>query len=326
MSTSWDDVTRFWDAATAGNLYIPPIWGRSADPATRSVTAFQRVSAARRSGFWELSRFRECRRTYPPIGPHGYPLGIEFSPDGRFIVERYEFGLVRFWTWRRLPRWRVFNSKPSPRFSSTPGATSITRWTGTDYGAGRFVRLRTPSALALRFRSDRGTNDRMSWLAIDRDGHRLGVAADQAWRVLDLDATVRSGARRTPGIHHIALSPDLRWAATATHYGTPSTECGTWRLARRPPGGDAPILRSRFRVDGKWLVNQHGATNTGLATSHLAAWAYDPKATGIGRPSRPRPGRPMLAIRTTSRLIHCPSRIAWGIGDVRIADRQAARD
>src|SRR5262249_19095023 len=80
MSTSWDDVTRIWDTATGNEL----LHSTDVAPLEQSVRSFGDRIPARFGGstigFWELSRFRECRLTPRSfIKPNGNPLSIAFN-------------------------------------------------------------------------------------------------------------------------------------------------------------------------------------------------------------------------------------------------------
>jgi len=145
-----DDVTRFWDAATGRELIhttdlgpLGPIRPLVRDRIPASFGARRSGSGScRGSGnAGDLSSDRTTR----------YPLGIEFSPDGRVYRREYEFGLVRFWdVGDALPRWRVFNSSLR-KIQFNPGATSITRWTGRTTALADSFDCGLPAALALRF-------------------------------------------------------------------------------------------------------------------------------------------------------------------------------
>ena len=50
MSTAWDDVTRFWDAATGHELMHTTELAPLGNPSPRSATVFPRVSVGRRLG------------------------------------------------------------------------------------------------------------------------------------------------------------------------------------------------------------------------------------------------------------------------------------
>ncbi len=161
----------------------------------------------------------------------------------------------------------------------TAGVGGILRWpVSHDEGKPGLVRIGPPTRLE-GFPSGR-------FLAQSRDGRYLAIDGPAGATIVD-DHGLRSPTQLGPqlDVRSLAISPDGRWAATASHLGGEGVK--VWSLPDGRlvhelacPGG---IAGAEFSPDGRWLMmnlNQGRSGSCRLRT--VGDWREGPLTTGAG--------------------------------------------
>ncbi len=260
-SVSWDGTTMIWDPIKGRPLVQLPGgflgWGH--DDRSILITLESRVIS------YDVDRGAECRtlshglvgnRT-PPLA--NGPWSVDFSPDGRLLCSAGVDG-VRIYRGNDgvevghlaigFIESAVF--EPEGGLLTYNDTLGLARWPARRESETAVV-FGPPEDLPLP--TNRDTKCR--YLASDRSGRRLLVSD----RGHDQGVLIAGRAPQEPAlflrhehINHVALSPDGRWAATATWKGSGvkiwDTADGT--LAKDWPSGDATVS---FSPDGLWFVS-----------------------------------------------------------------------
>ncbi|HKX62506.1 MAG TPA: WD40 repeat domain-containing serine/threonine protein kinase, partial [Verrucomicrobiae bacterium] len=215
VSHGWDGLSRFWDTASARQLFAT-----ATGLATKFDRAGHRLAFHREpSGFgtWDFIRSESFQLHSTTL----QPSGVDFSPNGRWLAYTDSTGwyLVDLATGQELA------------FVSLPTARSP-----VFHPDGQSLVVLTLDAV-LRW-TIRATNDRaapeigsgatllslpghdLQRVSISQDGTRLAFAGQRGSFVLDWDhpASPITLARGRPQ-SHVAISPDSRWIVTTTHNG-----------------------------------------------------------------------------------------------------------
>jgi WD40 repeat protein len=257
LASAGGDGFRLWDADTGRQMAIHSgsSWQIEFSPDDRCLMGWQDLS---HFGWLEVVANREYRQLYAPLDV-GYVSIPVFSPDGRILAAGSQNN-VRFWdanSWQRLGS---IHQQFSDQFVFNPDGRSVV---GTDTING--VRLRDMEHIGGRASSAyRLGKPRLFYGAapikgasLSSDGRYLAVTEplkDQAC-VFDLrNPAAKVVLAPHPRVDRIALSPDGRWAATASFYDSQvkvwDTHSGD--LLRRFDMPDRAYVT--FSPDGRWLA------------------------------------------------------------------------
>jgi WD40 repeat protein len=256
-SAGYDGKVRLWDADSGRQMAVHPgtSWQIQFSPDDRYLMGWQELA---RFGWLEVVANREYRQLYEPrdVGFISEPV---FSPDGRILAAGSQNN-IRFWdanSWHRLGS---IHQPSNDKFLFNPDGRGVV---GVDGING--VRLRdleqmggrTSSAYRLgkpRFFHGVAPSKGAS---LSSDGRYLAVTepVNAQACVFDLRNPVAKVVLAPhPRVDRVALSPDGRWAATASFY---DTQVKVWDAR----SGD--LLRSfsmpdrayvTFSPDGRWLA------------------------------------------------------------------------
>src|SRR5262249_30949677 len=147
------------------------------------------------------------------------PQYLTVSPDGRLIASCAKDGL-RLWD---LAGGREIAHLPIGHVRSAFFADSESLITSGERGQDRWpIRLDADQAGRLRIGPPQSLDPRPSSKrsSLSREGRTLAVRSGDGVYLLDLEG--KSRPRRLsgrPGLHHVALSPDGRWAAAGSWHG-----------------------------------------------------------------------------------------------------------
>jgi serine/threonine protein kinase/WD40 repeat protein len=260
VSSGWDNALRLWDPLTGRQLLQQP-----GTHTARQVPKDRRVGLGQvgtTAEVWEAARQEVCRTVAGPPDTGGI-WGTGFSPDGRLLAFLCSTGTAHLWDWRggrEIVSWPV------------RGANSLhVHPDGSVLISGDFGLERWPVAIE----PDRGSRlrvgprqllipGRLGPACLSADGRIL--AAFNLGRSEVLLHDIREQKTRVlgqhAGGHHVALSPDATWVATAVWMGQAHpikvriwdarTGACVRSLGIAEVGGGDPQVA--FTGDGRWLV------------------------------------------------------------------------
>jgi len=225
VSSSWDGTSRFWDATEGHLLFV------SEDGvATRFSRDGRRVACALEAQGSEIREVvgGEVCRTFT-VPEMTYPSGLDFSPDGRWLAAGSVPGW-RIWnvaTGKEIPferddpddhqNWPQFS--PDGRFVLTSGGRGFRTWPVERGEDSTGIRIGPPQKLF------EGETVGMTRAYLALDGGSLVGYGPGLVQLISLNDRARRIALKpfVSGLDAVAISPDNRWVAGATHPGS-----GVW--------------------------------------------------------------------------------------------------
>ncbi len=292
-SHGWDGLSRFWDTASARQLF-----STAAGLATRFNRKGDRLAFHRESGgfgTWDYLRSDTFRLLTTPLPPSS----ADFSPDGRWLVyadafgwhllEAAEFREVAFVS---LPAARspVFHPDGQSLIVLSPDA--VMRWPLMPTNAGQSVVIGEAATLVASPGRD------LQRASYSTDGRRVVVAGRNRSFVLNLEnpSSVVEFSRGNSQSHAV-LSPDYRWTVATTHNGMgASVWSSDGRLHRilltnensiaafSPDGRTLVTTSSRDYIlwnSGSWEVRRRVALELGSAVAGPVAFTPDGRLLAV---------------------------------------------
>lgn len=255
-STSWDNTLRLWNPHTGQQLLQTRVFG-----AALRFSRDDRFLAAGIDGagmqVWEVAS-----RTYyrTPVSYSKPPMGYQLKTcpmSGRFAVKFGEGVMLMDHDrdgWPHslcmlpvLPQDLTFDASGALLTGFRAG---LTRWPIREDAAAGALIVGPPEHLPMQG---------LGQIAVSRDGRVLARA--QGWGGLVWHQDRQGPPIRLPNhddTRYIALSPNGRWVATGTHWGTAVKVCDadTGRLDRGLELGAGSLVE--FSPDGRWLATSGG--------------------------------------------------------------------
>jgi eukaryotic-like serine/threonine-protein kinase len=272
-TAGWGGTVRFWDPA-AGRLVLVQegVAGYNSPAFSPDGRLFGPTVSGSQITLWHVAAGQRACASLRRPGKVAV-TGCDFSRDGRLLAAVDERGLVQLWDVRARS---YLASLPSPAGVSivfdkasdgllTAGAQGLHRWpireakladgeiAGAD-GAETVLRVGPPESLSLP--------GGLSCVSLDAAGKTLAVAISGKGQAIIVRPNGRKVMleRAEPSLRHAALSPDGRWLATGTWFGSADSTPKVWdattgklvkELADASRTGDSI---SSFSGDGRWLV------------------------------------------------------------------------
>jgi WD40 repeat protein len=289
-SAGFEGLFRFWDSHTGRPIasYAGCSWNFQFSPDDRQLEGWQNVS---QYGLLEVASSRECRILFGQPQSEGYTAPA-FSADGRIVAAA---------TVDRVCFWDVYSGKKIASFPLMYCDAHIFHPDGHSliyaYRSGG-VRLRTlervggPASSAYLLGKPRQFLDMpdVREAALSLDGRHLAVThqSDGESFIFDLlDSSAKVVLRGHPFVDYIAISPDGRWAATASWQNS---------LVKIWDARSGDLLRTlsmpartrvAFSPDGRWLAT---------STTKYQLWGV-----GSWQPKGPAmPGHPVAQFNFTA--------------------------
>jgi WD40 repeat protein len=262
-SSSWDGTTRLWDPLR-GRLLVTlggTLLDWSARGSSIAILKHQHLTLHRLAA-GELRRTIDCRM----VGNRAtrarfFPVGVAYSPEGQLIAIPVEPGVVvaRACDGVELAFLPI---GPCDQALFLPQGTLLTyrvgsllRWPVRRLEGDR-LRLGPPEPLAV---PDQGPDFAFSGLAASASGRLVGVTLPRQGGAVLLDPDRpwrRTWLMPHQGAASLAISPDGRWAATTSRWGSPDGrqlkiwDAATGKLLVQVTVGNAKVA---FSPDGRWL-------------------------------------------------------------------------
>ena len=264
-STSWEGLTKLWNIDTGRQIAVHPGsgWAIGFTPDDRFLVGWS-AGDELRDGLLEVADGREFRLLYVQRAKFGWS-GPEFSADGRILAAGTD-DVVSFWD--------TFSGKKIASFRVEGSQTHIFHPDGRsmiliDRAGGVRVRSlqRTGGAASFAFRLGKPrwfhvappeVPEIANRAALSVDGRRLAVTHESEGEAFIFDLQVPSAKpvvlRPHPLADYIAISPDGRWAATASWHNP---------LVKLWDARSGDLLRTLempnrttvvFSPDGRWLA------------------------------------------------------------------------
>ncbi len=273
-SHGWDGLSRFWDTASARQLFSTDTGLATAFDRSGTRLAFHREPGG--FGWWDYVRSDVFRVLATPLGP----TGADISPNGRWLVHADAFGwhlldagTAQESTFVALPGARSPNFHPDGNSLVVLTAETVLRWPlrpdndghrliigaatslltapGADFQRGRFCADGSRLALAGRNRSfvvrtDGNTNDAkpVEFARGYSQSHAM-LSPDYQWIVGTAHNGIGASLWQGNGkLHHIlltnentiaAFSPDGRTLVTTSSRDYLLWNTQTWQVRRRVP-------------------------------------------------------------------------------------------
>ncbi len=307
-SVCWDCVLRLWDARTGRQLFSTP----TAVPALR-FSPDDRLLAAGIEGhkvrLWELVRACGYRTLVPaPVPGKGEYRNCAVSPKDQLLAfsTSEAVGLWDLTTGAplaSLPPGRYLDVlfEPSGALLAS-GPAGLKRWPiRRDAAVPASVQIGPPQQLPLP--------TAVGQIATGRNG--LTVASAEFWGALVWHRD-RPGPPVKLSPHEdtrfVAVSPDGRWAATGSHFGT---KVKIWDASTGAFAHELPVEYGSyvcFSPDGRWLATDGG----GAQLWAVVSWRAGPHVGAGGYPTFSPDGK-LLALET-------------GYGAVRLVDPDTGRE
>jgi serine/threonine protein kinase/WD40 repeat protein len=253
-SASYDGVVRLWNPDSGRQLagHRGSTWQIQFSPDDRYLVGWQAID---HYGWLEVASSQECRQLYVPRDDV-YTTVPEFSADGRILAVGTD-GNIHFWDARSGKEIGSFSLKQCDALVFPPDGRSLIT---VDRIAG--IRQRTleqVGASAYRLGKPRPFFDApvIQGASLSSDGRHLAVTQPNAGQALifDLqDPSAKVVLSGHPMVNRIAISPDGRWAATASWLNP---------LVRIWDARSGDLLRTIteparteviFSPDGRWLA------------------------------------------------------------------------
>lgn len=254
VSTSWDGTTRFWDARSGR-----PLLTTQAGYAVAFDTDGKRLFYFKErlgNGIWNYQAAAGFARLTVPIGISDRVLGVDFSPDGQWLVGTTTEGLH---VWRRETRehstFMPLADAQRAAFMTDSRSAVVSTSRGfyrtclTNTAGGEAVSLSQPEVLP-------GTEGRGIWLGYITQGQRRWFTAASPNQITAVDLDTAESLKQYPwrGRRQAAtLSPDGRFVATSAWKGGGTqvwdTELGRQIASLEDEGGLA-----WFSPDGRRLA------------------------------------------------------------------------
>jgi WD40 repeat protein len=290
LTESWDDTLRFWEPQTGRELASVPRLRMGTSPLSPDDRLLLAAAPGAAAGLWELPQDLQLREL-AGISGTGRPGGVAFHPNRPLAaVLRTGAHGVQLWdleAWE--PVCRVTQAFVSGLCFS-PDGNELFTWGEQGLLAWRFrecptglepdgkPRLLAPPGPRNSMRLLLGTE-----LTLDRLGEQLLAVNPPGGSALFLNLAQPGSAPveiRQAGIWTGALSPDGRWAVTATR--KPTSRIGgvtVWDTTTGQPVVEP--LHSEpsfvgFSPDGRWLV---AGDPTGYRFWHAPSWQLAPERT-----------------------------------------------
>ncbi len=254
VSTSWDGTTRFWDARSGRPLLTTQAgYALAFDSSGRSLFYFKERLGL---GAWDYEAAAGFARLTLPLGNSDRILGVDFSPDGRWLAgtttegvhlwNRHTSEHAAFVVLTNTQRAAFLTNSQSLLVSTSQGLYQTQLTPGAGDGD---ATLTEPEVLP-------GTEGRGFWLGFITQGHRRWFATAAPTRIaaVDLDATSTLKQYLWRGPRRAAtISPDGRFIATSAWKGG-GTHVWDTQLGRRIATlGDEGGL-AWFSPDGRQLA------------------------------------------------------------------------
>jgi WD40 repeat protein/Tfp pilus assembly protein PilF len=279
-SLSWDGVVRFWDPFDGSLLFSSRTQGVFALRSAAERNAWASGVAPGRIGFWQPDE----HEVYGRLSAQSLTTGERFvhlaiSPQGiarnRLLAATTTQG-VRFWD---LATRRPIGFLPSQTIRCigfdgagrmwTNSPSGIDRWPIEESDQERGTLVVGPATRVL----PAGTE---ADLAITSDGRTVVFGSSvgaYVWHADDPDNRRELQGHRDP--RYVAVSPDGRWIATASHTGI---EVKIWDGRSGTHVRDLGLMGSRveFSPDGAWLAT----TSNGLTLWSVGDWKAAWHGTG----------------------------------------------
>ena len=282
-SASWDDTTRLWNPITGRQVvfFLGWTYGLHFSPDDQRLAAFQNGSEF---GLLSVTRSVEYRRLSTVHSGQDHS-GPAFSPDGQLIAAGTGDRFC-FWDTHSGKEVGFFPVRWCEAVLFTPDGKSFITSDRTGLYSRSFQRLPGLPGRAYKLgppqRLYNAPDPRQAVLSLD--GRHLALVANHIEGrsvILDLkDPSLNVSLGNHPLADYIAISPDGRWAATAS-YQNPvvkiwDAKSGELVRSLSMPGRSRVV----FSPDGRWLVT----SSTEYQFWEVASW--QPKTTAIsGHPS-----------------------------------------
>ena len=288
-------------------------WRRRSSPVPSRCTWLAGTTNGSKFEIWELARGSEACRILGGPSPDGPIHSVEFSPDGRLLLAASPQG-VWLWDWAKerdiavLPGGQNFATFRAAEGSLlTGGNRGLLRWPiRKDPDMNRESLLIGPPGLLFASSDIRGIQP-------VGEGTRIAFADRDRGKVVLADSSTDAGMATLgdlANVSQVATSPDGRWVAAGTVFGT-GAAATVWDVRNRTLAWQSPHEQEqrdgnvRFSPDGRWLV-------TGTPRSYrfwkVGSWEPGPSISrdhaGMtrGAIAFTREGR-LMAIAQSARLV-----------------------
>jgi len=217
-SHGWDGLTRFWDTASARQLFATATGLATQFDRTGRHLSFHREPSG--FGTWPFIR-SDC---YQILSTVLHPSGVDLSPNGRWMVYTdptgwYVFDLAtdRELAFVSLPGARSPVFHPDGRNLVVLTLDAVMRWSlesVVSTNGSEVLQIGQATTMLATPGQD------LQRVAFSKDGNMLAVAGQRGSFLLDLNdsSPIVNLARGTPQ-SHVTISPDSRLIVTTTHNG-----------------------------------------------------------------------------------------------------------